>query len=69
MKADLTVDGESCKDVGLRFKSNSSYRFSSDGFKRPIKIDTNRFVTDQKLHGRPKFNLSTSYLDPALVAF
>ena len=67
VKADITIDGEQFKDAGLRFKGNSSYRFSSDGLKRPLKIDTNRFVTEQKLHGRTKFNLSNSYLDPAFM--
>ncbi len=67
VKADITIDGEKFGDAGLRFKGNSSYRFSSDGFKRPLKIDTNRFVTGQKLHGRTKFNLSNSYLDPAFM--
>ncbi len=67
VKADITIDGEKFGDAGLRFKGNSSYRFSSDGVKRPLKIDTNRFVTGQKIHGRTKFNLSNSYLDPALM--
>lgn len=67
VKADITIDGEKFGDAGLRFKGNSSYRFSSDGLKRPLKIDTNRFVTGQKLHGRTKFNLSNSYLDPAFM--
>ena len=67
VKADITIDGEKFGDAGLRFKGNSSYRFSSDGFKRPLKIDTNRFVIEQKLHGRTKFNLSNSYLDPAFM--
>lgn len=67
VKADITVDGELFKDAGLRFKGNSSYRSSSKGFKRPLKIDTNRFVADQKLYGRTKFNLSNSHLDPAFM--
>lgn len=67
VKADITIDGEKFKDAGLRFKGNSSYRFSAGGFKRPLKIDTNRFVSSQKLHGRAKFNLSNSYLDPAFM--
>lgn len=67
VKADLTVDGESLKDIGLRFKGNSSYRAAAGSDKRPLKIDTNRFVTGQKLHGRTKFNLSTSFQDPAFM--
>ena len=67
VKANLTIDGELFKDTGLRFKGNSSYRFSSRGYKRPLKIDTNRFVKGQKLHGRTKVNLSTAFLDSAFM--
>ena len=67
VKANIKIDGESYEDAGLRFKGNSSYRFSADGFKRPMKIDTNRFVTGQELHGRTKVNLSNAYLDPAFM--
>ncbi|MGK0185083.1 MAG: spore coat protein H [Verrucomicrobiales bacterium] len=66
-KAEITVDGDQFEDAGLRFKGNSSYRSSSNGFKRPFKIDTNRFVKGQKLHGRTKFNLSNAYLDSAYM--
>ncbi|YCM43115.1 CotH kinase family protein [Verrucomicrobiaceae bacterium 227] len=67
VKASLTVDGEPLKDIGLRFKGNSSYRAAAGSDKRPLKIDTNRFVSGQKLHGRTKFNLSTSFQDPAFM--
>ena len=66
-KANLVIDGERFEDAGLRFKGNSSYRFSSGGFKRPLKIDTNRFVKGQKLHGRTKLNLSNAFLDSAFM--
>ncbi|MEM7385971.1 MAG: CotH kinase family protein, partial [Verrucomicrobiota bacterium] len=67
VKADLMIDGEPFKDAGLRFKGNSSYRFSARSLKRPLKIDTNRFVKGQKLHGRTKLNLSNAYLDPSFM--
>lgn len=67
VKANISIDGESFQDAGLRFKGNSSYRFSSRGFKRPFKIDTNRFVKGQKLHGRTKLNLSNAFLDSAYM--
>ena len=63
VRADIKVDGKSFKEAGLRFKGNSSYQSSSRGFKRPFKIDTNRFVKGQKLHGRTKLNLSNAFLD------
>lgn len=67
VKASMKIDGEPFDDAGLRFKGNSSYRFSSRGYKRPLKIDTNRFVKGQKLHGRTKLNLSNAFLDPAFM--
>ncbi|MEZ5327661.1 MAG: CotH kinase family protein [Verrucomicrobiales bacterium] len=67
VKARMTIDGETFNDAGLRFKGNSSYRFSSDGYRRPFKIDTNRFVKGQKLHGCTKVNLSNAFLDPAYM--
>lgn len=67
VKADISINGESFDDAGLRFKGNSSYRSAQGGFKRPFKIDTNRFVKGQKIYGRTKLNLSNSYLDSAFM--
>ena len=67
VKANLSIDGQRFENAGLRFKGNSSYRFARNGFKRPLKIDTNRFVKGQKIHGRSKLNLSNSFLDPAFM--
>jgi len=66
-KADITIDGNRFKDAGLRFKGNSSYRFAGRSLKKPFKIDTNRFVKGQKLHGRTKINLSNAFLDSAFM--
>ncbi|MCP4773904.1 MAG: hypothetical protein GY880_06680, partial [Planctomycetaceae bacterium] len=66
-KAEITIDGQLFSDAGLRFKGNSSYRSSRASLKKPFKIDTNRFITGQKLHGRTKLNLSNAFLDPAYM--
>ena len=66
VKADVTIDGQPFAEAGLRFKGNSSFGFSRGTSKRPFKIDLNRFKK-QKLHGRTKLNLSTSFLDPAFM--
>ena len=66
-KAEITIDGQLFFDAGLRFKGNSSYRSSRASLKKPFKIDTNRFITGQKLHGRTKLNLSNAFLDPAYM--
>ena len=67
VKADIAIDGQSFNAAGMRFKGNSSYRFASRGLKRPFKIDTNRFVNGQKLHGRTKLNFSNAFLDSAFM--
>ena len=66
-KTKVVIDGLSLPDTGMRFKGNSSYRFASRGLKRPFKIDTNRFVNGQKLHGRSKLNFSNAFLDSAFM--
>ena len=67
VKANVVIDNKPFKGTGLRFKGNSSYRFSSRGMKRPFKIDTNRFIKGQKLHGRTKLTLSNAFLDSAFM--
>jgi len=59
----LTIDGTRLERVGMRFKGNSSYRFSQRGFRRPFKIDTNRFTKGLKWFGKTKLNLSNSFKD------
>ena len=63
----IVINGETIEDAGLRFKGNSSYRSSLGDMKRPMKIDTDRFVDGQEFYGRTKLNLSTSFKDPAYV--
>ena len=67
VSAKVVINGEVLENVGLRFKGNSSYRSSMRSMKRPLKIDTDRFVDDQKFHGRTKLNLSISFKDPAYL--
>ncbi|MFK7765664.1 MAG: CotH kinase family protein [Mariniblastus sp.] len=67
VKSQVTIDGQPFEDCGLRFKGNSSYMFSARGFKRPMKIDTNRYVKGQKLHGRTKLNFSNAFLDSSYM--
>ena len=67
VKADVRIDGRAYPSSGVRFKGNSSFRSSESGLKRPLKIDTNRFVKAQKLHGRTKLNLSNAFLDSAYM--
>ena len=66
-RASMTIDAKRLDDVGVRFKGNSSYRSSQRGFKRPFKIDTNRFVKGLKWNGRTKLNLSNSFKDASYL--
>lgn len=65
VKATLQFDDETYRDVGLRFKGNSSYNYGSSGYKRPFKIDFNRFVQNQQFHGMPQLNLNNNAYDPS----
>lgn len=67
VKADVELDGQLLKDVGLRFKGNGTYMMSASGKKRPYKIDFNRFVEDQRFHGMQQLNLHNNVMDPTHV--
>lgn len=67
VKADVELDGEKLREVGLRFKGNGTYMMSAAGRKRPFKIDFNRFVDGQKFHGMQQLNLHNNVMDPTHV--
>ena len=67
VKADVELDGQAFKEVGLRFKGNGSYMLSSSSRKRPLKIDFNRYVDGQKFHGMQQLNLHSDVMDPTHV--
>ena len=67
VRADVEWDGETLKDIGLRFKGNGSYMMSSSGRKRPFKMDFNHFVDGQKFHGLQQINLHSDAMDPTHV--
>lgn len=66
-KADVECDGIALKNVGLRLRGNSSYNYGANGNKRPLKIDFNRFVPNQKLHGLAAIYLNSNAYDPSLL--
>jgi len=63
VKAQITFDGETVKDAGLRMKGNSSYSWAGKSLKFPFKIDFNRFVSGQKFHGLTTLNLHNNAFD------
>ncbi len=64
-KADLKVDGFTYRDVGVRFRGNTSYRAAEK--KKPIKISMDAFVPGQKLYGYRTLNLNNCAFDPSFV--
>lgn len=63
MPGDLEFDGKTYKDVGVRFKGNSTYMMSAGGLKRPFKIDIDRFTDDHDFHGLKMLNLGNNASD------
>ena len=67
IKADLSVDGQTYKDVGVRFKGNTSYSYNPTSQKKPFNIRIDSFVQGQQLHGYQNLNLQNSYKDATFV--
>ena len=63
-RAKVTIDGRDL-DVAIRFKGNASYRSSQGSFKRPFKIDVNKFIKTQTVNGETTINLSNNAMDPS----
>lgn len=66
IKADMKIDGVELKDVGVRFRGNSSYWGIGSSKKKPFEIATDEFV-DQRIWGYKTLNLNNNYVDPSFV--
>jgi len=69
ISADLTVDGTTLRDVGVRLKGNSSLRGvdeDSDPVDLPWLIDTDQFVDGQRLEGWEAFVIRSNMTETAL---
>ena len=64
VKADLVINGTRLRDVGIRFKGNSSYAQASHGLKRPFRIGFDRHVAGQTFKGLRKVSLNNHVMDP-----
>ena len=63
--ADLTVDGVTYPDVGVRFKGNSSIFFlPPNSQKYPFNVEVDFVHTDQRLYGYKTLNLNNGIEDP-----
>jgi spore coat protein CotH len=64
---ELTAGGKTIKNVGLRFKGNSSYMTSARGPKRPFKVDLNRYDRALRLNGLKAINLNNNAMDSTQI--
>jgi len=67
IRADLEMLGVTLKDVGVRFRGNSSYQNTGTSLKKPFEIATDAFVPDQELFGYKTLNLNNGFKDPTFV--
>lgn len=65
--ATLTVDGRVFKDVGVRFRGNSSYFVVPAGRKRSFNVSLDFVHEDQRLGGYRTFNLLNAAEDPSFL--
>jgi len=65
--ATLTVDGKVYKDVGVKFRGNSSFSMVPEGQKHSMNVSMDAFVKDQSLLGFTTLNLLNSHADPSYV--
>ena len=65
--ADMEVDSRTYKDVGVRFRGNTSYSYNPSSQKKPFNIMTDAFVQGQRLYGYKNLNLANSYKDATFV--
>jgi len=63
--AAIDFNGTVLKDVGVRYKGNSTYMQSRDSLKRSLKLEFNKYVKGQKLAGVTKLNLHSNVTDSA----
>lgn len=67
VRGEFQIEGETWRDVGVRFAGNASYNAAMNAYNRPYKIDFNRFVPGQKFRGHGTLNLHNNAYDPSLI--
>jgi spore coat protein H len=61
---DLTFDGQTCKDIGLRYKGNYTYMATARSLKKSLKLDINHTHDEQRLDGLTTLYLHCGVSDP-----
>jgi len=62
---DINFNGEIYNQVGIKVKGNSS--FNNPSQKKSFKLDFNKFVSGQDIHGLKKLNFNNSFKDPSFM--
>ena len=65
--ADFECQGQSFKDVGVRYKGGGTFLDSRGSLKRPMKVSLNQYVKGQKLAGVSTLNLANCVTDPTYM--
>ncbi|WP_255298564.1 CotH kinase family protein [Brevibacillus dissolubilis] len=68
VSANVTINGETVENVGLRTKGNLTLRSVAqmeDSDRFSFKIDFDHYIDQQNLHGLKKLNLNNNYTDPS----
>jgi len=63
-QGDLEFDGQTFKDIGIRYKGNYTYMAAAQSLKKSMKFDIDRNVAGQKLDGLTMLNLHCGVSDP-----
>jgi len=66
-RADVEIDGETVRGVGLRYKGNGTFIQGHKGGRYSFKIDFNECVKGQEFRGLTKINLQNNITDPSLM--
>jgi spore coat protein CotH len=67
LPAAVTIDGRTYRDVGVRFRGNSSYRMVPAGLKRSLNLSFDVVHADQSVGGYNTLNLLNANNDPTFV--
>ena len=67
LPAMVTIDGTAYRDVGVRFRGNSSYRMVPAGLKRSLNLSFDAVQADQNVGGYNTLNLLNANGDPTFV--
>ena len=66
-RADVTLDGQTIRGVGLRYKGNGTFIVGHKTGKYPFKIDFNEYRESASFRGLTKVNLNNNATDPSMM--